>query len=78
MIKADPTPFSRIARHPHGRARYQFRIRMIRVAEAMLVGQLAELNDAAKQRLARSQSAGSSAPAKRAGRPPKPIARAST
>jgi hypothetical protein len=65
MIGANQAPFSPIPRNPRGRRRYQGRVRLIRAAEQMLLGQVAEINDAAERRLARSQSAGSTAPAKR-------------
>ncbi len=57
QIGVDPRPFTHIARNPHGRARFHRRVKLIRVAEAELIKQLREMNDAAERRLA--------APAKR-------------
>jgi hypothetical protein len=67
LIGANPKPFSPIKRNPHGRRRYQDRVRLIRLAEGMLLGQLAEINDAAERAML-PRSAGS-APAMKRKRP---------
>lgn len=62
---AEPHVFGSIQRVPRGRERIHRIIRRVREEEGLLLAGSRKLTDAAERRLARSQSAGSTAPAKR-------------